>query len=532
MLNDDGFYDVLVSSPCNGQALGSTAVRLVVNEAPAITSQPTNQVVCLGTPVTFTVTASGSNLTYQWGKNGVPIADATKKSYTIPAVAESDAGNYDVLVTSEACASTLASTAATLTISTPFAITTQPRSVAACARDTVSFTVVASGTVTTYQWRKNGVAIAGATSATYTIASASATHVGDYTVVVTGPCSPAGTSSVATLSVGTPVQIVGHPRYQTVCAGSPVTFSVQAIGSAMAGKEFVFQWRKSGVAIAGATREIYTIKSAAAADAGNYDVTISNVCGPVASAVAVVTVPAPAACTAQPADVTAREGTTAQMSVTATGSGLTYQWRKNGKALGDGSGISGARTATLTLPVSAALVGNYDVVVKGTCGAATTSSSAKLLMNGNPKITVQPKTLTTVSPYFNVAIATNKLTVTAEDARVTFTGPTDVKATAAGRATVALKVTVKDITAVDASDTSAGNIANARVAFVNRDTQKIISEVAVVASSDSKVGTASFSFPVNLGTASSMTYTIGMVVKNFYAQDDAGMDQVITIHKP
>jgi hypothetical protein len=125
--------------------------------------------------------------------------------------------------------------------------------------------------------------------------------------------------------------------------------------------------------------------------------------------------------------------------------------------------------------------------------------------------------------------------VTPEDARANYTGPTTVLATAAGQATVSLKAMVKDISALitdPAYDGSAGSIANARVSFVNRATGEVIGEVPVVAGTDPKVGTATLSWPVNIGSAASVSYTIGIKVKNHYVQNDSSADSVVTIRKP
>lgn len=65
-------------------------------------------------------------------------------------------------------------------------ITVQPASFAVCsAGGSASFSVTANGNDLTYQWRRNGVNISGATASTYSIASANASHAGAYSVVVT-----------------------------------------------------------------------------------------------------------------------------------------------------------------------------------------------------------------------------------------------------------------------------------------------------------------------------------------------------------
>lgn len=81
-------------------------------------------------------------------------------------------------------------------------VTTQPQSQTRSAGQSVSFTVAASGTSPlTYQWQRNTAAIAGATSATYTIASVAASDNGaQFRCVVTNAFGTA-TSNPATLTV-------------------------------------------------------------------------------------------------------------------------------------------------------------------------------------------------------------------------------------------------------------------------------------------------------------------------------------------
>ncbi|MGC4130384.1 MAG: choice-of-anchor Q domain-containing protein [Bergeyella sp.] len=90
------------------------------------------------------------------------------------------------------------------------------------------------------------------------------------------------------------------------------------------------------------------------------------------------------AITSQPVSVLGCPSGTTTMSVTATGTGLTYQWYKGTTALTNNSVISGATTATLTFtnPTAADAAANYKVVVTGTCGT-TTSSEAALTVYGS-----------------------------------------------------------------------------------------------------------------------------------------------------
>lgn len=65
---------------------------------PAIVTQPVPVSVRENAPASFSVTASGGYLRYQWKKNETPIPGATLPTYSIPAVSRFDLGNYTVTV--------------------------------------------------------------------------------------------------------------------------------------------------------------------------------------------------------------------------------------------------------------------------------------------------------------------------------------------------------------------------------------------------------------------------------------------------
>jgi len=96
----------------------------------------------------------------------------------------------------------------------------------------VTFTVAATGTPTpTYQWRKNGANLSGATSASLMLTNVGIADAGSYDAIATNAAGSA-TSTAATLIVQTLPAITTQPQSQTVVAGSNVTFTVTATGHA------------------------------------------------------------------------------------------------------------------------------------------------------------------------------------------------------------------------------------------------------------------------------------------------------------
>ena len=132
-----------------------------------IISGPQSQTVPVGSAVSFTVEASGQDLTYQWQHNGSNIAGATSSALGLANVQLADAGAYTVVV-SNAGGSVSSSASLNVTTGTtvaPPVILNGPQSQTVPEGSAVSFTVVASGSGTlTYQWQHHGSNIDGATS--------------------------------------------------------------------------------------------------------------------------------------------------------------------------------------------------------------------------------------------------------------------------------------------------------------------------------------------------------------------------------
>lgn len=372
-----GNYDVVVSGACG--SVTSESAQLIVNPTTAIAKQPEPRTVCAGTAVAFAVEATGASLTYQWRRDGVNIDGANKPEYTIgnPTVS----GNYDVVV--RGCAgSIVTSNSVALIVHQVATITKQPVGVKVCSGMPMTLTVGATGTDVTYQWRKDGNDIKGATASRYTVAETETGDAGIYDVVVDGLCK-GKTSDTVRVTVYPTTVITQQPVSLTVCERVPATFSVEAQGA-----NIVYQWRKNGIAIAGATSAQYTTLSAKPADAGEYDVVISipsSNCGTMVSKPAVLTVNERPKITTPPGLYTVCLGEPVTLSVEATGTDITYQWRKSGEA------IKGATENNYTITtVRREDLGEYDVVVQGRCTPSVTSSKTVVQLAKTPVFTVQP----------------------------------------------------------------------------------------------------------------------------------------------
>jgi len=393
---DNGAQFTAVVTDTNGSVTSNPATLTVTAAAiaPSITTQPASKSVTAGQAATFSVAAAGTApFTYQWKKNGSNIAGAASASYTTPATLASD-NNAQFIVTVTNSVSSVTSNAASLTVNIPPSISTRPASKTVTAGQTATFSVVATGTGTlSYQWKKNGSAIGGASLPSYTTPATAVSDSGEqFTVTVTDMVSSV-TSSTAVLTVSAaPVapSITAQPSGQTVNAGQSATFSVSAAGTAT----LTYQWKKSGAAIGGANSASYTTPATSPSDSGaQFTVTVANSLGSVTSNAATLTVNVPPTISSQPVSRTVAVGQTATFSVTASGTGsLTYQWKKNGGTIG------GATSASYTTPaVLASDNGATFTVTVTSASGSVTSGAATLTVNAPPSITTQPVSKTVLA---------------------------------------------------------------------------------------------------------------------------------------
>jgi hypothetical protein len=278
------------------------------------------------------------------------------------------------------------SNSATLTVNPDPApvITSQPASQTITAGQTATFSVTASGTAPlTYQWQKNGVAISGAASSSYTTPAETTSDNGAQFAVVVSNSAGTATSNSAVLTVNpAPVapSITTQPSSKTITAGQTATFSVGASGTA----PLTYQWQKNGTAITGATLSSYTTPAETTSDNGaQFTVLVSNSVGSITSNPATLTVnpPAPGALTPSTTSlnfgnviVTKNSGLgvtfTNSGNVSLTVSGVTISGGSFGASgISNGQIITPGQVVTLNVTFAPAATG-------GVTGSVTIASNA------------------------------------------------------------------------------------------------------------------------------------------------------------
>ncbi len=273
---NEGEYYVVITNP--GGPLESARATLTVNDpitAAVVSRAPNTSPLYVGDSVIFSVAVTGSgNLNYQWRKDGEPITNAQSSTYSITSLTAANDGVYDVLVNNGGTPFTSTSVSVTVAPAIPV-ITQEPVSKLVHLGQPLELSVLASGKPPLkYQWKKNNVKVAGATSATYLVPSSALINAGAYTCEVS---NGTGTDFSLIAQVG----VVGN---------IPVTL-IQGIGTtallklSSAGNGLTYAWSKDGGALpANATvaRDFksVSVKTLTTDNSGTYSCTVT---GPVGS---------------------------------------------------------------------------------------------------------------------------------------------------------------------------------------------------------------------------------------------------------
>ena len=233
-----------------------------------------------------------------------------------------------------------------------------------------------------YQWLRGGVAIAGATAASYV--QVSADLAASITVRVTAsnaagagtPASSAAVGPVAAASSPVPVNSVAPAITGTARVGQTLTSSTGTWSNSPTG--YAYQWLRAGVAIAGATGATYPLVTADVGAIITVRVVASNAGG---SSAAATSAGVGEVLPLVPSNAAVPEITgTAQVGQTLTSStgiwsnspnGYAYQWLRGGVA------IAGATSATyLLVTADLAATITVQVVASNTGGSSTAATSA------------------------------------------------------------------------------------------------------------------------------------------------------------
>jgi alpha-tubulin suppressor-like RCC1 family protein len=424
--DDRGDYWVRVTN-ADGVTTSNKAALTVNLKAPQITTQPTDRTVDANTYVVLTMTASGTNLGYQWYKgevgsgtavpawvsgNGSQYYGQNGNQLVFYSIAPDKAGKYYCVVTNTG--GTATTNAITLAIRTVPVVTAGPSSQNVAVGATVSLSADANGDpVPTVKWQSSAdgtsgwTDVPGATSKTYAFtAVASADKY--YRAVFTNTLGSANSGS-GLVHVITPSVFLTQPANASGKVGDWVKFTAKVDADPRVGASFVSEMSTNGTTwtpasgygdstnYSGGYLYGWNYQVQAGDNVRKFRLTVSNASGSVTSNEASITVLTAPAVTTQPASVGVNEGATATFGAASSGTPVpTVQWQRSpdGTTWTD---IPGATSTSYTFTAASADTGRrFRAVFTNTYGTATTNA-ATLTVNVAPLVTTQPNS-TTASP--------------------------------------------------------------------------------------------------------------------------------------
>ncbi len=413
----------VVSSEHNYNSTYSGPFR--VYDTPIHLGNAESAIYCPNEDVQIYVTADGSDLKYQWYKDGVALKDGGNISgsnaeiLTIKGVRHHNAGVYTAVVSGDYTCESVVSDRIAVYIARPIGFVEPAGNInigEVLGQTTVfSFRAHVNGFEKGHpiykqydikvQWYKyvdgqndqivrDDARISGAKSDYLTIRDLRRTDLGIYYAVVTGRCNNTAKSPLFTL-METEIKFVSEPAASLACIGSEsVEFEAEA--TTAAGLNIDYQWLRNGIIISdgkhylGAKTNKLTVLNPTKAQEGNYSLraTIQGVGTTIVSASASLQVNLLPEITMHPKSTTVTENGKIELEVTAIGNNdnetLLYQWYKDGVAL------SGANKSVYTIEnAKTENAGVYYCTISNDCGDTRSSEAEIKIASGTTDITAQ-----------------------------------------------------------------------------------------------------------------------------------------------
>ena len=365
--NTAGTYTLRVSQ---GACTSTSApMRLVIGTSiasPVLSGNPVNEIACSGTTSQLGFSNILANATFQWIKDGVDIPSATSSFYST-----TQNGKYQVRITQGTCSAT---SSEVQQIFGEFGSLFISGSNRFCGSSTTTLSTSPACGDYTYQWKRNGANISGATTSTYT------TNVpAVYTVDITKGTKTITTSSLSvyedcstttTTSINTPSISSNGDRAICTNSGKQMIFTSNF---SISTPSITYRWYKDGALIAGqVTRFLFVT------DAGNYQVQLVD--GASQSALSSNYTMYNSGNNLIISAINGVYGCTevllsSSIPNSTTKSPYTYQWKKDGVNIGTNQNFY---TATAS--------GNYTL--EATLGTCTISSTSLPITIGNASPTL------------------------------------------------------------------------------------------------------------------------------------------------
>ncbi|MEI6715377.1 MAG: HYR domain-containing protein, partial [Verrucomicrobiota bacterium] len=243
---------VTATDDANNKATGTFTVTVgTPGPVPSITTQPVGSTVLIGGSIKLTIAATSTTpMTYQWMKDGTSLSGGTAASYTLIPTSTLASGSYSCVVSNTNGGAQSKSAVVVASLPSLPVVKTQPTGGTLQPKGTIKLSVTATSPVPlSYQWRKNGSVISGATSSTYTVADGATEPAGKYDCLVKNAAGEVTTS----------LAFVLLPQTLAFAQPAPVTYGCDPIvlgGSASSGSPLSYKVVSGSATVSGSTLAI------------------------------------------------------------------------------------------------------------------------------------------------------------------------------------------------------------------------------------------------------------------------------------
>ena len=259
---DQRRYRCRISTSCANPIVNTIPKVITLLPDAVITSQPSEAIVCSGTEVIMTSSATGVDLKYRWQRktpitpwtnltNGTNFSDVTNDTLTINSAKASFSGHEFRMIALSECAS---DTSAEVKLYVNATILDQSLNANACTSDTAVFSVSVVGPGVTYQWQQqigNGTFTNISNSSMFLDATTSVLRIAQPTEAMDGynyRCKIFNNCTFPIYSVpkrlnvwsnAGPITVLTSPTDATVCSG----LTTQLTCTASAPMTIRYQWQ-------------------------------------------------------------------------------------------------------------------------------------------------------------------------------------------------------------------------------------------------------------------------------------------------
>lgn len=398
-LEGNGYkFRILASDP--GMTGTPTINSYRIEQVPTVQVGPFADTTCLQAPALLRIVTAGTDLKYQWKKNGVALTNGPNingvdnDSLFINQATLGDAGDYEVDIFGKCDTITSAKVALVVTNIPPPTITTQAKSDTVCEGSSKTFNLSVTGTALNYRWLKgndtirNGPFVTGSRTPSLTLNPARLTDSGWYRCIVFENCGSRTLSDSVKLNFYETTEIIEQPVNVDTVEFVDIGFKVVTRGN-----NLTYEWFKgntklfNGTKYEGVDTDSLTIKNLQMGDVGFYKCTVTGDCGlPQTSLLGLLEIDPMPVITQQPADSSSDcEGSTAFFSVKVDGANISYEWFKDGVKILPGPKYTGLDTRTIVISnIDATDEGFYHCLVSTGPYTKVTSDSGKLIVKPIP----------------------------------------------------------------------------------------------------------------------------------------------------